>query len=69
MRDPRIDPKAGDVLIGSKSVRMVGRIYDDGSIGFTYWRRWGGVKGNGNECVTSLASWRKWGAAAEVENA
>jgi len=66
MRDPRVDPRKGDELRGGKSHRYVGRIYENGEIGFTYWPNSSSGNGTGNDCVTSIETWRKWAADAEV---
>lgn len=63
-RDPRVDPKPGDVLRGEKSDRYVGKLYSDGLIGFTYWQR--ASSGSGNDCYCSLKAWLKWANNAEV---
>ena len=64
-RDPRVDPKAGDVLVGAYRTRAVEKIdMRFGRFGeqYVFWR----CPTGGGESA-SVKAWRKWAQRARVE--
>lgn len=61
-RDPRREPRAGDVLRKGRVTREARGFWRDT---VTFWRS---VAGTGAiyQLTTRLASWRRWAAGAEV---
>lgn len=63
-RDPRVDPKLGDVLQTEKFRRTVERIAD----GYIYYRR-RGIDLTGYHNRTKIGGWMRWAKNAEVIHA
>ena len=61
-RDPRIDPKPGDVLVGAYRTRTVEKIDMRFGVPYVFWRC---PNGGGEDA--SIRSWRKWAKRARVE--
>jgi len=70
-RDPRTNPKAGDVLRGPKTVRKCNWILDYEHLSFTSWSLQAYQKPGcqGTVYGVPVEAWRKWAKNAEVIHA
>lgn len=73
MRDPRIDPKAGDVVVGQlgekNTVNYVDKcrwVSGGAWVGVTRHRPWGGSI---RKWVKTITHWRRWAKEGEVLHA
>ncbi len=63
-RDPRVDPRSGDVLLGARSMkarkaRTVYQVDDDGLVRFQ-------IGGSKSAHWWGIQAWREWAATATV---